>query len=338
MQNTDCDVYQTDRAMKILITGSAGFIGGHLTDTLLRRGHTVVGLDKRKTGTVTADFNALTGNILDETIVREAMAGCEVVCHLAAEHQDWGISRDQYFEVNQTGTKVLLDCADQLGVKRFVFFSSVAVYGTQAEPTTEETIPRPDNDYGASKLAAEREIETWCRAKDGAQAVIVRPTVVYGERMNDYSNIYRLVNQIARRRFLFIGPMTNTKSLAYVENLVQATLFLIQRQDSGVSVYNYAESDHLTAREIATSIAAELGVALPPFSLPLRPSLLLAGILDIAAQKTGINLPITSARIRKVNTPTYHRAEKIIKKGFHPEFTNHEGLRKTCRWFLQNRA
>ncbi len=326
--------------MKILVTGNAGFIGQYLASALLNQGHEVVGLDKRDFQDPKGKIKQIKGNILDADAVKTAMSGTELVINLAAEHQDWGITRDTYFEVNQLGTRTLLDCAAELSINTFVFYSSVAVYGTSVLPTTESTMPRPDNDYGASKLAAEKEVETWCHADPARCGIIVRPTAVFGPRMNDYSNIYRLIDQIAHHRFMLIGPMTNTKSLAYVENLVDATLFLLDHTQPGIHLFNAAEQDHLMAREIALYISKQLRTWLPETSLPYKPLELAASVLDLIADKTRIDIPITAARIRKVNTPTHHKSDKLHQAGFTPQCSIREALSKTCGWYAaqQKRA
>ena len=324
--------------MKVFVTGHAGFIGRYLTEALTARGGTVTGLDKRPFSSSNEKLDSRTGDVLDRDAVMSAMKGCDAIIHLAAEHQDWGISRDEYFEANQGGTKNLLACATQLGIRQFVFYSSVAVYGTSLVPTVEERTPAPDNDYGASKLAAEKELESWAAADKKNCALVIRPTVVFGPRMNDYSNIFRLVDQIAKHRFLYIGKMHNTKSLAYVENLVDATLYLMQKIAPGVQVFNYTEQTHLTSRQIAAHISKALGVYLPPVSLPLKPMIAAASVLDVAAKRFSVNLPITAARIKKVNTPTHHRSDKLRLDGFEPRFSIYDGLDKACDWYKSTRS
>ena len=110
--------------MKILITGNAGFIGRHLTPLLLNAGHAVIGLDKNPNNPQAQKTTCITGNILDKDVVLKVMEGCDLVVHLAAEHQDWGISKETYFQVNQIGTRNLLDAAAKVGCKKFVFYQS----------------------------------------------------------------------------------------------------------------------------------------------------------------------------------------------------------------------
>jgi nucleoside-diphosphate-sugar epimerase len=323
--------------MRILVAGHAGFVGGYLTNALLAEGHQVVGLDKRPMVSNVQGPSSHTGNILDKDAVLRAMTGTDMLINLAAEHQDWGISRETYFQVNQLGTRVLLDCASELGIRQCIFFSSVAVYGTSLVPSMEKTRPEPDSDYGASKLAAEEEVRVWAARQPSNSALIVRPTVIYGPSMNDYSNIYRLVDQVARHHFFFIGRMATVKSLAYVENVVDATLFLLKRIAPGVETFNITDPQHLTSREIATYISKCLGTWIPPVALPYKAALALAGVLDVVAKRTGLNLPITAARIKKVNTSTYHRSDKLRLAGFEPKYTVYQGLEKTCHWYAQEK-
>ena len=162
-----------------LMTGNAGFIGKYLTSALINAGQEVRGLDIRPRKDMEKGFTQREGNILDKDIVREAMVGIDSIIHLAAEHKDFGISKEEYFKVNGEGTKVLLDAAAEMNIKKFIFYSSVAVYGS-CQPSSDDTIPQPNNFYGASKLRAEEEIREWARADASRRVVIIRPTVVYG--------------------------------------------------------------------------------------------------------------------------------------------------------------
>jgi nucleoside-diphosphate-sugar epimerase len=318
----------------ILLTGNAGFIGKYLTSALICNGYDVQGLDVRPRKDVEKSFTQVEGNVLDKNIVREAMVGADTIIHLAAEHKDFGISKEEYFNVNVNGTQVLLDEASEQNIKKFIFYSSVAVYGSN-QPSSDSTIPQPNNYYGASKLKAEEVIREWVQADASRRVVIIRPTVVYGPR--NHANIFRLVKQVSDGKFIWVGNGSDIKSVAYVENVVDATVFLSSRMECGLHIYNYADSPHLTTKEIVQIIAAKAGVKVPKLRIPWSFAITTASTFDVLGKLLGIDFPITSARIRKFNTPTCHRAEKIFASGFRPRYTIEQGIEKMVKWYIEQR-
>ncbi len=317
--------------MKILVTGNAGFIGGYLTRFLLSKGHQVTGLDKNPDNPQSEICDCITGNILDETAVRKSMSGCELVVNLAAEHKDFGISRDEYFRVNQIGTATLLNCAGELGVNRFLFYSSVATYKPSESIVTDDSPQEPSSDYGASKLAAEAEVIRWQQEDHGRVATIIRPTVVYGPR--NVANMYRLIDSVYRRRFLRVGALENVKSIAYVENLVAATGFLIDQQQQQLFSCIYVDKPQMLTIDIVRHIAGCLDITPPRLQIPLPVALPLASVLDIAGKLFSIDLPVTATRIRKLNTQTMFDSHRLKDIGFKAEVSNEEGLRRMVDWY-----
>ncbi len=316
----------------ILITGNAGFIGTYLTGILLEKGHTVRGIDIRPRKDNLHRFMQIEGNILDRQIIRQSMINVETVIHLAAEHKDFGITEADYYRVNELGTKVLLDEASHAGIKKFIFYSSVAVYGAQSH-TTEETTPAPDNPYGASKLAAEQLVAAWAKDDPSRTAIIIRPTVIFGA--NSKANIFRLIRQVCDGRFLMVGKGENIKSVAYVENVVDATLFLMDRCSAGINIVNYADEPHLPISVLVTLIRTVAGKNQKKFYIPLDLAVAGGYVFDVFGKITRIDFPVTAARMKKFAKPTHHQAEKIRSMGFIPRYSIAEGLKRNIDWYLR---
>jgi GlcNAc-P-P-Und epimerase len=318
----------------VLVTGGSGFIGGYMCDRLCAAGHQVSVLDlvplRRQSGAV----RFVQGDVRDALAVRAALQGCDSVIHLAAAHHDFGIAPSTYFDVNEGGSRVLLEELDRAGIRRACFYSSVAVYERTPEPRCEESDALPIGPYGRSKLAAESLFRRWVERGEGRRALIMRPSVVFGP--GNYANVFALMRQIHSRMYLPIGRGTNIKSMAYVENLVDATLFLWARQDlPSFDIYNYVDTPNLTSREICEVIANAFGRSAPTLSVPLGVALALAMPFDLAIRLTGRNLPISSQRIRKLATArTSFEAGKVQRAGFAPRVTLPEGIRRMAYWFL----
>jgi nucleoside-diphosphate-sugar epimerase len=323
--------------MRILVTGCSGFIARYLIRDLHQKGHQLIGIDRRD---IDADFGEIVdftkGDIRDKDCVSSLASNIDIILHLAAEHQDFGVAKEEYYSVNVEGTHSLLDAATVNGVKKFIFYSSVAVYGDRQEPSTEAISPRPSNHYGKSKMQAEERICTWVEADSTREVIIIRPAVIFGSF--NYANMYRLIRTIHKRRYLKVGMGKNIKSIGYVENIVAGTLFLLEHMKPGVEIYNYADYPQLTSAAIAEKIAQALEVKLCRFILPLRVTMFLAYPFDLVSKLTGKNLPITAYRIKKYAMSTHHTADKIRHLGFVPPCSIDTGINRMVDWYLQENS
>ena len=323
--------------MHYLVTGGAGFIGRLLRAALLTRGDRVTVLDIAPDPALRAGelppTRFVRGDVRDAAAVREAIIGCDAVFHLAAAHHDFGIDRSTYFGVNEGGAEVLCAAMDAAGVRDVCFYSSVAIFGDAPEPHHEDAPTAPNNDYGASKLAGERVFRRWTEAAPGRRALVIRPTVTFGP--GNFANMFSLIRQIDSGLFVQVGTGDNVKSLSYVENLVDATLFLWDRRGApGFDAYHWVEKPDLTSAQIATAISAALGRQRSRVRIPLGVALALAMPFDIIIRLTGRNLPISSARVRKLAVDqTKFEADKVRAAGFEPRLTLGEGIRRMVAWY-----
>lgn len=320
---------------RVLVTGGSGFIGRYVCERIVEGGGTVTILDLVAPRWDARGIPHVQGDARDAAAVDKAIAGADEVIHLAAAHHDFGISDATYFDVNEGSARVLCAAMDKAGVTKACFYSSVAVYGSVPEPRTEDVVPSPEAPYGASKLAGERVFQRWTEQGGGRRALVMRPAVVFGPR--NFANMYALIRQIHSRLFLPIGPGTNVKSTAYVENLVDATFYLMSRDDRpAFDVYNYVDTPDLTSREICDAISESLGRRPIGWSLPLGAALALAMPFDAAIRVTGRNLPISSARVRKLATAqTRFAADKVRRAGFAPRVPLRDGLHRMTEWFVK---
>lgn len=314
-----------------LLTGGSGFIGSHFHRIIPNE--ELINFDL-----VAPKFNHsskfILGDIRINNNVVNAISGNAIECiiSLAAKHHDFGIGHDEYFDTNEEGTRVLCSVASEFAVKKIIFYSSVAVYGLREDVSNEELEPQPDSPYGASKLAGERVLQKWASEDATRQVVIIRPTVVFGEK--NVANMFNLIRQIDSGLYFHLGRADNIKSIAYVENLVKATLFLKERMNPGVVVYNYADEPQLTSRIIGDTIANALGKMIH-LNIPKWLGISVGLPFDLAIKLTGKNLPISSARIKKLGTQTYHSAKKIFEDGFTPKYSTKDGIMKMVAWYKQ---
>ncbi|MHC4946784.1 MAG: NAD-dependent epimerase/dehydratase family protein [Planctomycetota bacterium] len=320
--------------MKVCVTGGSGFIGCYFCRELTARDDEVVVLDLIDPPAGVPHHRFVRGDIRDPVAVREALDGCEAVVNLAAAHHDFGIADETYFSVNEGGSRIVCAAMDELGIGRAVFYSTVAVYGAAPSPLAETTEPRPLTPYGASKLAGEVVFREWTEQGGGRRCLVIRPTVTFG--VDNFANVYSLIRQIHGRKFLKIGRGDNIKSLSFVDNLVAATLHLAGRDElPAFDVYNYVDKPDLTSHGIADVIYEALGRRAPRWRAPLWMALVAGLPFDAVIAVTGRNLPISTARMRKLCTETLFEADKVRAAGFEAPVPLAEGLRRMVAWYLE---
>jgi UDP-glucose 4-epimerase len=268
---------------RILVTGGAGFIGSHVADALLRRGHSVTVLDDLSGGArenVPSGAVFVHGSITDAPLVTRLFeqSRFDYVYHLAAyaaEGLSHFIKRFNYTN-NVVGSVTLLNAAVNTGVKGVVFTSSIAVYGasTGSGPMTEETVPHPEDSYGIAKFAVEQELMV-TRAMFGLEYMIFRPHNVYGPRQNiadRYRNVVGIfMNQILQDRPMTIfGDGTQTRSFSYIDDVAPLMAEAMDVSGAWNEVFNIGADEPYSLNDLAGRVARAMGVEPRVQHLPAR--------------------------------------------------------------------
>jgi nucleoside-diphosphate-sugar epimerase len=308
--------------MKIVVVGGSGFIGTRLVSDLVQAGHDVAIYDlaasARHPGRVTL------GDVRDTAALTRALAGADCVVNLAAEHRDDVRPESRYFDVNVNGAASLIAAARANSVHRIVFVSSVAVYGLDQPDADETARITPVGGYGRSKAEAEDVYRDWQSGDDAHMLLLLRPCVVFGE--GNCGNVYNLIEQIRRRRFLMIGSGANRKSMAYVGNMV-GFLHAQLEAPPGLHLYNYADKPDKNMVELAAAIGRTMGRShMPRLALPYWLAYAIGAVCDAVAALTGRSLPVSRARVRKFCADTRINADAAQRTGYTPACTIDEGL------------
>lgn len=266
---------------KILVTGGAGFIGSHVVDELIKLGKEVIVLDDLSGGfeeNINSKAEFIKGSITDEKLVKKIFEenNIEYVFHLAAYAAE-GLShfiRKFNYENNLVGSINLINASVNHKVKCFVFTSSIAVYGANQLPMKEGTIPLPEDPYGISKLAVEKDLEAAHRMF-GLNYIIFRPHNVYGEKQNigdKYRNVIGIfINQIMQNKPLTIfGDGKQTRAFSYIGDVAPTIAKSITIQDSYNQVFNIGADKIYTVKELAEVVKQEMNSTQGIINLPER--------------------------------------------------------------------
>ncbi len=248
--------------MKILITGSTGFIGSFICEEAVNRGfETYAAIRKTSSLKYIADerIKKIELNLSSKEQLVEALSQHEFDYIVHAAGATKCLNKQDFFRINTDGTKNLIEAIreTQHNLKRFVFISSLSVFGAikenqPYEPITENDTPQPNTAYGESKLKAEE----YLRSQKDFPYVILRPTGVYGPREKDY---YMMFDSIKKHSDFAVGYKPQVITFVYVSDVVQA-VFLALEKDCVGRAYFLSDGQNYSSTDFSDLIIKELGV------------------------------------------------------------------------------
>ena len=321
--------------MRILVTGGTGFTGKALVLRLLAVGHQVLALDYKE-GLRTdelrrAGAEVVIGSITDREVVRRAVAGAEVVHHVAAAFRETNVPQSHYYEVNVEGTRNLLEESLAQGVRRFVHCSTCGVHGNVAHPPAGEDAPiEPADYYQRTKYEAEPLVEDFARR--GLPAVILRPAAIYGP--GDFGRFGLIFRKVATGNFPMFGSGRTYYHPLYIDNLVDAFLIAMEGGRGEGHAYLIADDRYLEIEDLVRRVGRALGIAVRIPHYPVWPLVAAGHVCEAVCRPFGIEPPIFP---RRVDWYRQNRAFKIDKArrelGYDPKVDIDEGLRRTAEWY-----
>lgn len=266
--------------MKVFITGIAGFLGSHLADKFLDQGHQVVGVDSLIGGypdNVPDGARFYVRDLVNDSVL-DLLDGVDLVIHAACTpYEGLSVFSPALVVSNTTqATTELLSQSIQAGVKKFVYLSSMARYGTIPTPYTEDQEPRPQDPYGIAKLASERLVENLCDTH-GIDWVILVPHNIIGPRQK-YDDPFRNVASIMTNRLLqgqppiIYGDGNQTRCFSFISDVVEPLYVACQSPEAIGKVINIGpDEEAVTINELAQRLQKIIGTEFEPIYTGGRP-------------------------------------------------------------------
>jgi dTDP-glucose 4,6-dehydratase len=314
---------------KILVTGADGFIGSHLTEELIRRGHEVRafvlynsfnswGWLDQSAPEIKKSLDIFSGDIRDPHGVKAAMHGCDVVLHLAAliaipysYH-----SPDTYIDTNVKGTLNIVQAARELGITKVVHTSTSEVYGTaRFVPITEEHPLQGQSPYSASKIGSDQ-IAMSFYSSFGTPVSVIRPFNTYGPRQSARAVIPTIITQIANgARKIKLGSLHPTRDFNYVADTVSGFIAVAESDQSVGEVINIGSNYEISIGETVAMIADIMNVA-------------------IEIETDDVRLRPDKSEVERLWADNQ---KALALAGWRPEYAGKDGLRRgleeTVTWF-----
>jgi nucleoside-diphosphate-sugar epimerase len=329
--------------VKVLVTGAAGFLGGHLVDMLVERGDEVRAMvrpveEASRLHKLTG-VEVVHGDLTEPESLKRAVQGVQRVYNVAAKTGPWGLE-DVYRAINVRGLVNLVQASMDAGVQRIVHTSSITVYGHHLHGIITEDHPfhAEDNPYSRTKIAGEKLIANLVKDR-GAPVVIVRPAWIYGPR--DTASFGRFVALVESGKGFIIGSGKNIVPVVYVRDVAQG---LIKAGDAGDEVigraYTIADDRRITQAEYLNTIADCLHVPHVSRRVPYFPLYAAGRTAELVWQALGRRKaappPVTTYGVTLLAGDQQFSIEKARRElGYAPEFDIAHGVAEGVKWYLE---
>jgi nucleoside-diphosphate-sugar epimerase len=314
-------------AGRVVVTGCAGMLGGHLATQLTEDGHDVLGVDLRLPST--SDIRGAVADIRDTPRMTELLTGADAVVHCASALPSYPV--DQIGDVIVEGTRSVLTASAFAGVGRVVHISTTAVYGLPNVVPTQETYPRePVDAYGRAKAAAE-EVAEWFRSR-GMCVSVLRPKTFLGPgRMGLFAMLFEWAEE--GRNFPVLGTGDVRIQMLAIEDLIAAVAAAVTAPPEVASdTYNIAAAEFDTLRADFQAVLDMAGHGRRVVPMPARPALAVLGALE----RTRLS-PVYGRLQRKLLADSYVSIDKAHERlGFKPRLSNRDAILGTYAWWRQH--
>ena len=328
--------------MKVLVTGGAGFTGVHLVRALVDRGDDVTVLDISSGDSLDTDslkargVKLIIGSVADQDVLQKAVAGQEVIFHLASAFRDIHQGAPLFHEVDVEGTRRLLEAARRTGTRRVVHCSTQGVHGSLPAgqvPGNEDSPIAPIDYYCEAKVEAEAVCDQFIA--DGMDIVNVRPTSIYGP--GDTHGWLKLFKVCKKGHFLMLGSGKVFNHPVYVGNLVDGFLLAADVPEARGRTYLLGDNDYVSLNGLVRLVGKVLGTKVSRYRFPwLKPVHALAYLMEVASKPFNYEPPLFRRRLTWFSTNRgWDISRARTELGYRPRVTLEEGLTLTKNWYQE---
>jgi nucleoside-diphosphate-sugar epimerase len=323
--------------MRVAVTGGTGCLGRPLVERLIAGDAYLKLLTLPNDPSLSYPDNKveiITGDLNSPDALNLLSLDCDVVFHLAGMvHTVPGTEEEEqeFFRVNVEGTRNLLEAAKKNRVKRVVFYSTVGVYGKDADFHGDELSPcKPSSVYAKSKYQAEQLVLNGSN-DGGPEGTVLRFPVVYGPL--DRGNVAKLIKAIHSRLFFYFGDGNCLRSMISSRNTAEAAIRAAFEPKAASEVFCVTDGRDYTMNELVDCICGVLGISKRPYHVPVLLADLAGRFGDVLRKWTHIPFPIDSDRVRKLSRPLTFSCEKAKEVlGYDPVEALEEGIRGEVEW------
>ena len=323
--------------MNIAITGGTGCLGRPLVEKLIADGAYLKLLSLPNDHSLNYPDNKveiITGDLDSSEALSLLTRDCKIVFHLAGKvHSVPGTKEEEeeFYQVNVEGARNLLEAAKKNRVKRVVFYSTVGVYGKDADFHGDELSPcKPGSVYAESKYLAEQLVLN--SSNDGGpEGVVLRFPVVYGPL--DRGNVAKLIKAVRKKLFFYFGDGNCLRSMISSKNAAEAAVKAAFEPKAANEVVCVTDGRDYTMNELVDSICRALGMSWRPYHVPVLLADLAGSFGDALHKWVHVPFPVDSDRVRKLSRPLTFSCEKAKKVlGYEAVETLEEGIRREVEW------
>lgn len=318
--------------MQVLVTGATGLTGGCLARELKARGHRVRALVRNPRNAEALKSHGIelvVGNLTRAADVRKAVAGCDIVYHIAALYREARHADETYRKVNVEGSEHVAKACKEEGVGRLVHCSTVGVHGNVIVPANEDSPFGPLDVYQESKLEGELLVRRYIDA--GLPGTIFRPVGIHGPLDMRFLKLFRAVSTGA---FRMIGRGSIIYHMTYIDDLIDGIILCGEHPAALGRTYILCGPRYTTLTELVAAVAQAVGRTPPRGRIPLWPVILAAKACEAICRPLRIEPPL---HMRRLDFFMYDRGFTSVRAaheiGYAPKVSLEEGLARTAVWY-----
>ncbi len=327
------------KGQRVLVTGSTGFVGTHMTRKLLAAGIMPVLLVRSSSNaTLIEEYKAagaeiVIGDVTDRDSVFTAAKGADYIFHIAALFREAKHGDEQYVKVNVEGARNVLDAAQENNVKSMMHCSTVGVHSHIINPPADETEDyRPGDIYQETKCEGEKLAQA--RFKDGSvNGVVIRPAMIWGE---GDERMLKLFKGVSKRKFPIIGNGKTMTHWVYVHDLVNGFILAATNEASRGQTYILAGEEAASITTLVEAVAKSAGVKKFPIKIPAWPIQILGDIVETICIPFGIEPPIYRRRVDFFTKDRHFDTSKAQRElGYKPLQSFQQEVTNIFNWYKQ---